>query len=231
MGQFRALRLTGRPRCVEDHRGVVLVPLDHVFGERGRGEQRVESAGIDDHRIGLGLPCAGAYLVGEGGPGEQQPGARVAEVVGDLPGLEQGVHRNDDAARPEHAEVGDGEIRAVGQHDRDLVAWFDAAVPEQSGHPGADLVKRAVREDVVPQTQRGVVRVGPGASYDVRREVHDRATLRQVGLRRLRSLSRSSDDRPRRPHARRTPEVIAVEITSWVAACAPWPSPWRHRRP
>lgn len=75
VGQFGALRLTGRSRGVENHRGVVLVQVGHVLDGWGGREQRIECAGTDDDHLGLGLLRTGPCLVGEGVPGEQEPGA------------------------------------------------------------------------------------------------------------------------------------------------------------
>ncbi len=147
MGQFSAFRLTGRTRGVENHRGVVLVPVGQVLGGWGGRKRRTESAGTDGDHLGLALLRTGPCLVGEGVPGEQEPGTRVAEVVGDLAGLEQGVHRDDDAAGPQYAEVGEGELGHVGQHDRNSVAGLHATVLEQPGHAGGGL-PRGERGDI-----------------------------------------------------------------------------------
>src|SRR6185437_5038616 len=55
-------------------------------------------------------------LVFERVPGEDQPGAAVAEVERDLAPLEQHVHRHDDAAGAQHRVVDDRELGDVGEH-------------------------------------------------------------------------------------------------------------------
>ncbi|MEV0490224.1 hypothetical protein [Streptomyces atratus] len=46
----------------------------HVVGDRAGRKQPFESAGIDDDRVGPGLLRTGPCLVGDGVPGEQEPG-------------------------------------------------------------------------------------------------------------------------------------------------------------
>ena len=87
---------------------------------------------------------AAAGLVGERVPGEHQPGPGVAQVVGDLPRLEQRVHRDDHAAGAENAVVHHGDLGHVRHHDADPVAGLEAALVQQPGHPGARLVQGPV---------------------------------------------------------------------------------------
>ena len=108
------------------------------------GQQTGEADPVHDDGFRLGLVGAAACLVRERMPGEDQPGPGVAEVVGDLPRLEQGVHRDDDAAGAEHAVVHHGDLRDVGHHDADPVAGLEAALVQQPGHPGARLVQGPV---------------------------------------------------------------------------------------
>ncbi len=115
-------------------------------GHRGRRRPAVgEADPVHDDRFRLGLLRAGAGLVRERVPGEDQPGPGVAQVIGDLPGLEQRVHRDDHAAGPEHAVVHHGDFGDVGHHDADPVAGLEAALVQQPGDPGARLVQGPVR--------------------------------------------------------------------------------------
>ena len=87
---------------------------------------RGEGRRLDLDQLGAGVGGAVARLGAEAVPGEQQLGARVLQVEGDLAPLEQHVHRHDDAAGPQHAVVGDRELGDVGQHHPDPVARLDA---------------------------------------------------------------------------------------------------------
>jgi hypothetical protein len=51
------------------------VPVGQVLDGWGGHQQLLECAGTDDDRLGLGLLRTGPRLVGEGVPGEHQPGA------------------------------------------------------------------------------------------------------------------------------------------------------------
>ena len=110
----------------------------------GRGQQVGEAGPVHDDDFRLGLLGAAAGLVRERVPGEDQPGPGVAQVIGDLPRLEQRVHRDDHAAGAEHAVVHHGDLGDVGHHDADPVAGLEAALVQQPGHPGARLVQGPV---------------------------------------------------------------------------------------
>ena len=123
----------GRARRVEDHRGVVAA-RGRRRSPRGStsASDLLELAGLDHDAVGAGLVRARLRVVGEAVPREQQLGAGVAEVEGDLAALEQHVHRHDDAAGAQHAVVEDREVRDVGQHDPDAVARLDATVCQEA---------------------------------------------------------------------------------------------------
>ena len=141
VGKLGALRLAGRAGCIEDHRGVLVVPVRHLV-VRDRGGQEVREAGrVDDDRLGVRPFGAAARIAGEIMPAEHQPGPGVAQVIGDFPHLEQRVHRDDHTAGAKHAVVDDGELGDVGQHDPDPVAGLEAALAQHPGDPRARLVE------------------------------------------------------------------------------------------
>ncbi len=111
---------------------------------RDGGQQIGKADLVDDDELGVRLLGAGAGLVREGMPGEHQAGPGVAEVVGDLPRLEQRVHRDDDPARAKDAVVHDGDLGDVGHHDPDPVAGPETSLVQQAGDPGARLIERPV---------------------------------------------------------------------------------------
>ena len=162
VGQLGALRVPGRARGVEDHRGVLIAGVRHREVGGGGGQQIGEADPVHHDGLRPGLLRAGPRLLGERVPGEQQPGPGVAQVVGDLPPLEQRVHRDDDAARPEHAVVHHRDLGDVGHHQADPVAGLEAALVQQPGHPGAGLVQRPVgqRRVVHPDRHPAGVRAG-----------------------------------------------------------------------
>ena len=97
VGQLGALRLAGRARGVEDHRGVVL-------GGLGQARRRLErspavaakAAGSTSISSAPASAAPSRASSAEAVPGEQQLGAGVLEVEGDLAPLQQHVHRHDD---------------------------------------------------------------------------------------------------------------------------------------
>ena len=156
--ELGAFGLAGGARGVEDDRGVVLGPVDDTVGGLVLGEDVGERRRIDLDDLRAGDP--GRTLPGIGGraaPGEDQPGTRVGQVVGDLSGLEQRVHRYDDTAGPEHAVVERGELRNVGEHDRDPVARLDTALGEEAGDPGAGRGQFAVADREVVEAERDLL--------------------------------------------------------------------------
>ena len=80
------------------------------LGEAGRRTRRIDADHSSASAFCAPLPASSAHAI----PGEDQPCSGVAEVVGDLPRLEQRVHRDDDAAGAQHAVVDDGESGRLG---------------------------------------------------------------------------------------------------------------------
>ena len=134
--QLGALRLAGRARRVEDHRGVVGargLGLDvaahdgHQRGQRHRARDPRRRAGIPRHDDEV---RAGADLVERRlahrrhrqlrRPLETEVGGapRIAQVERDLGRLEQHVQRHDGGAGLEDAEVDDREVRRSGTRAR-----------------------------------------------------------------------------------------------------------------
>ena len=165
--------LPGCARGVEDHRGVVVGPVR----QPGRPASR-SRAGC---RTWPGRPRS---------PRRQPPSRRprlqrrppcqakitrragVAQVVGDLAGLEQRVHRHHDAARPQHAEVDDGELRDVGQHEPDPVARPEVTGREQAGDASARVVEVAIGEGVLGEADRHPIGVSSRGAGEAVGKVH-----------------------------------------------------------
>ena len=145
--ELGALRLAGRARRVEDHRGVVAVDLGDVLVGLVGEDQALDLARLDlDDLDVAGLLRPGLGGLHEAVPGEQQLGLRIGQVVGDLAALEQHVHRHDDGARAQHAVVDGREVRDVGQHDPDAVAGADALALEHRRDALAGVLEQAVVE-------------------------------------------------------------------------------------
>ncbi len=136
-------------------------------------EEGAEGGRVDPDQVDTRARGALSGLLGHPVPGEDQPGARVAEVVADLPRLEQWVHRHDDPAGTEHAVVDGGEVREVRQHDGDFVARLDAPVLEQASDTRAALAELSERHHRVTEADRDPVGVRADRLDEVRREVHD----------------------------------------------------------
>ena len=101
----------------------------------------------------------GRGLAGGRGPGEHQPRAGVAEVVLDLAGLEQRVHRHHHAAGPEHPVVQHRESENVRQHDAHPVAGPEPPLPQPAGHLGRPAVQFGIGQDLVVEAHGWAVRV------------------------------------------------------------------------
>ena len=63
-------------------------------------------------------------------PDHQRDRVGVLEVIGDLVGREQHVERHHRRGRVVRAEVRDGELRHVGQHQRDVLTGLDAELDQ-----------------------------------------------------------------------------------------------------
>ena len=181
VGELGALRVAGRARGVEDHRGVLVVGV-HDLEIRGDGGQQIgEADSVHDDGFRLSLVGAAAGLVRERVPGEDKTGPGVAQVIGDLPRLEQGVHRDDHAAGAEHAVVHHGDLGHVGHHDADPVAGLEAALVQQPGHPGARLVQGPVGHRRVVHPHGHPSGVAPGGVRQVLGQVRHAAHCPAAG--------------------------------------------------
>ena len=117
MRELRPLRGPCRPRGVEDHGRIVVRPLHDLGPRPGLAHDALELSGLDQHALGAGVIGARLRILSETVPGKKQPGAGVAQVERDLAPLEQHVHRDHYAAGAQYAEVADGEVGDVRQHD------------------------------------------------------------------------------------------------------------------
>ncbi len=165
VGELGPLRVAGGPRGVENDRGV----LSGAAGEDRigieRGEDPVELARCHvDRQSGSGPGCIGD-LAGNFVPDEEETGARVLQVVLDLPRLEQQVHGHHHSPSPQHAVVDGRERGDVGQHDPGPVTRQEARRAQQAGDAPRRLVEFGVGEDGFVQAEGPVVRV-PGGSLD-----------------------------------------------------------------
>jgi hypothetical protein len=106
-------------------------------------------------------------------PLEAEVGLRlgVAEVVGDLPPLEQHVQRDDHRARLEDPVVDHREVGQVRARERDLVAGPDAALHQQVGHLVGRRVHLREVEALVAQHDRRALRIVAGAVLEEDGEV------------------------------------------------------------
>ena len=125
LGALRAGRWSRRcrrsPRCRRGRSGAAAArPADRRREQllerppdRGRRAARACRATNRSATPASAAPLAASST--DAGPGDEHPRAAVAQDVAHLPRLEQHVHRHDDAAGLEDAEVGDHELRHVGQ--------------------------------------------------------------------------------------------------------------------
>ncbi len=135
---------------------------------------RAHRAALDDAGARVGRALGG--LGDEVGPDEGDLGAGVGEEVVDLAGLEQGVHRHDDAAGQEDAPVDDGEGRDVGEDDRHPVARLDAVGAQRSSDLRGHAVQLGVGDSLAVDPQCGLLGVVRGGRHEVGREVGHRGS-------------------------------------------------------
>ncbi len=172
VGELGALGPAGGAGGVEDDRGVVvgaLVRLGDRVAALEAALDRAHRAALDDRGAAVGRALGG--LGHEVGPHEGDLGARVGEEVVDLAGLEQRVHRHDDAAGQEDAPVDDGERRHVGEDDRHPVARLDPVGAQGSCDPGGHAVQLGVGDALAVDPQCVLLGVLRGGGGEVRREV------------------------------------------------------------
>ena len=179
---LRALRLARRAARVEDGGRVERVAR-HVRVDGLRipglvlqpGERQLVALVVgNQHREGLdageGRPL-GALAEQRGGA-DQQPRAAVPQHVRDLLGLEEGVHGDDDRAEREDGVVGTRKVRDVRQQQRDRIPLPDAPGPQRAGVAAGLLPEVAVRDLLVAEDQRDVVRHPVGRLGEDARDRH-----------------------------------------------------------
>ena len=179
VGQLGALGLAGRAGGVEDDRGVVVVALGGLRDRRRRPRRSRSTGPIGPHSmIRVPLFCAPlAASADEVGPHEDELGAGVGEEVVDLAGLEQRVHRHDDAAREQDAAVDDREGRHVGQDQRDPVAGLDPVGAQRPRDRRGHAVQLRVGHPLAVDPQRVLLGVRRCGAREVGREVGHRGSL------------------------------------------------------
>ena len=166
VGELSALRGAGGAGRVEDHRGVGVVALDDIARWCVGGDARLEVAVDDFDDFGAGLGEPGGGLGGDATPDEADLGARVGEVEGHFPRLEQWVHRHDDPAGANDSVVDGRELDDVRQHDADPVAGHDAACLQRRGDPRAGVVELAVCDRAAVQPDGDAVAVLCGGAEE-----------------------------------------------------------------
>ena len=152
VGELGPLGLARGPRGVDDDGGVGGLPHHHRQRWRSAVEQLLErhrpgGTGRVPDREDRADPCdlgALGRLGQHAFPGDQDQRSAVLEVVGDLGGPEQDVERDHHGARLEDPEVGDQELRDVGQLQRDPLAGLDPGYGQAGRHPVRGLVELAV---------------------------------------------------------------------------------------
>jgi hypothetical protein len=180
MGQLGPLGPAGGARGVQDHRRVVVRAAGHLGHRRALVQQPVERARLDGDEAGPGRLRALGGFGGDRVPGEDERGAGVAQVVLDLAGLQQRVHRDHHGAGAQHPVVEDRELHHVRQHQPDAVARSDASRGEQPRRSRGALVQVPVGQGQIVEPDRHPVPVHASRFDQVRRQVRHRR-LRAIG--------------------------------------------------
>jgi hypothetical protein len=231
VGQRRALRAAGRARRVDDHGRVVIVARRDAHYRLGVGERPLELARHDEEALRARLLASVARGVGEVVPADQDAGARIGEVVGDLPLLQQRVHGHEDGAEPQRPVEQHREVRHGGDLHADAVAGLDAGGAQQPGHARRGLLEPAVGHHEIVQLDRRPIRALGGRGGQLFGEVGHggssssaagRGTARHWRHSATRAAARWSPWRPPLVSAARGPRTAprSPPRTSRRSACA-----------
>ena len=153
VGELRALRGAGCPGRVQDHRRVRAVPFHHPV-HRGCGREHFGERWVDDDRLRTCRGRSGEHFGGRHRAGEDHRRTGIGEMVGDLAGLEQRVHRHHDGARAKHSVVDGRELRDVREHDGHPVAGPHPVLGQQPGHLPGQLVEGTIRSSSAHLSER-----------------------------------------------------------------------------
>ena len=174
VGKLRALRPARGTGGIQDD-GVILAGRIGPQADRGQAGQVGTEVGIvdpDDLRPGIGRALG--RLAGSRMPGEYHPGARVTEVVGHLPALEQRVHRHHHGPGGHRAVERDGEGGHVRQHQPDPVSRLDPERRQQGRRPPGRVAELRVAQHEVIHADGRPVRMGSRCPLEHGAEVrHD----------------------------------------------------------
>src|SRR3954447_18160397 len=170
--ELGALGLAGRARRVEDDGGVVVGAVGDVGQRVVLADELLELPRLDEDALRARVVRALLGRLGEVVPREQDLRLGVGEGELHLTPLQQHVHRDDDAARAQHAVVGDREVRDVGQHHADAVAGLEALVAQERRDARAGLVEPRVGDLGVVELEGGLVGVFGGGVGENGGEVH-----------------------------------------------------------
>ena len=127
------------------------------------GSEAATSSPIcDGSTASSSTPVSAAACSGFGGevvPDHDQLRAGVAEVVLDLPGGQQDIHRYDDRPETQRGVIDHRKVGDVRQHHADPVAAPDSLARQQPGDAPTDLFQARVVDGNLVQTDRDPVRV------------------------------------------------------------------------
>ena len=163
VAEHDALGRAGGAAREEDH-GSGRAGCGVVAGGRGgRGRERLVVALPHDQDLDVDLDA-----LDELGLGDDRLALGLREHVGQQVALEGGVDRDLDDARVGHAEPGLDRLAAVVEHQRGLVAGFQAERGERLGDLEGVLVQLAAGEDVVLEADQRAVGLGARTGFDDR---------------------------------------------------------------
>ena len=170
MRKLRPLGAPRGPRGIEDDRRLVGHRVGQLFDRLAAGEERreveaaggcggVRGVGLGDDEVlaSLGAVEAGLGLLAETFPRDERDRVRIGQVVGDLVGRQEHVERHHRAAQVMRCEIGDGELRHIRQHERDVLAALDAELGHAAGELLGIAVQRLVGERGRPDDERGLL--------------------------------------------------------------------------
>jgi hypothetical protein len=130
-----------------------------------------DESGVDFNHLntesGNSLRC----LSGRLRPYYRQLGARVTQVVFDLPRFVQRVHRHNNGAAAQYRVVENGKCVYVGNHDSDPVAGPDAYIREPRCGSCHFSVQLSVGEQHIPLPKGDSMRIRAGGHLKVVREI------------------------------------------------------------
>jgi len=178
VGQDGAQRLAGQP-CRVDHHGRVVAAEVRNFRREGPRFDDLPERRILFRPVGFDEVAAEGQFVPnlrepfcEHGLRDQAFGIAVSEKMAEFVGCRLDVQRHGDAAQFLDSEIGDDELRAIGEHDRQLVPPVQPESPQMVGQGASGPLQLPVGDPVAAVDHGHILRIFAGAFRQHPSQIH-----------------------------------------------------------